>query len=542
MYKKAINNPLTLPLFLVIISVLIYIPVLNFGLSGSDDIPLFSLLQKNIDAGKSISALFEKPYLFEDGLFYRPLVSVSFWFFMLLSSGLTVHFAVNIFIHALNILILFYILQFFNTEKVSAFLISVLFAISPVMVNSVAWLPGRNDSLFALFLLSSFYFLLKYFFTGKYHYVLLNIFLLLAALFTKESALLAVPVFLIFIFSGKYKLFTSGNYKLFAGWGAAVILWFIARNSVIKDHAELGLTDNLPFLIQAAGKIFLPADLSVLPVINDTSYMYGFLGLVLYILMYFYTPANNRRLFLFGFGFFLIFMVPSLININPEFSANLMLESRLYLPAVGVFISVSQTEFFASKFKYRNYTFAFVALTFVFYIYSTLNYSQNYSDQYRYWNNAVERSPSLDLGYSGLGLYNMQNKNFDYAADCYKKAIELNPARGEYYRNAGYCFMNSGNVTAAEGYFSDYLKFFPGDHDINLVLGILKYKAGKYTDSEKYLIKASETDQKDHQPLLYLLKLNFDYGKLPEARKFADELKKRKINIPGNIDSALYKY
>lgn len=541
MYKKAINNPITFPLFLTIISVLIYLPVLSFGLSGSDDITLFSLLKKNIDTGSSISGLFAKPYLFEDGLFYRPLVSASFWIFMHFSSSLAVHFAVNILIHATNMLILFYLLQIFNADKVSAFLISSLLALSPVMVNSVAWLPGRNDSLCALLVLSSFYFLLKYFSTGKNYFALLNVFLLLAALFVKESAVLAVPVFIIYIFFAGNKLFTPKNFKLFAGWAAAAIIWFIARHAAVKDSAELGLTDNLPFLIQAAGKILLPADLSVLPVIQDTSFIYGILGIVFYILIYFYTPVKNRRMFLFGFGFFLLFMVPSLINVNPEFTANLMLESRLYLPAVGVFISVSQTEFFSAKFKNRNYTFAFIAITLIFYIYSTVNYSQNYSGQYRYWNNAVERSPSLDLGYSGLGLYNMQNNNFEFAAVCYKKAVELNPARGEYYRNAGYCFMNSGNTPAAEDYFSGYLKFFPGDHDINLVLGILKYKAGKYPESEKYLLKASETDKNDHQPLLYLLKLNYESGNIPEARKFADELKKRKINIPGNIDSALYR-
>lgn len=542
MTDKIINDSRVHFLILVIISFLIYSQVITFTLTGSDDKTLIANINALKSSGVSSLNIINAPYMFDTGLFYRPLVTASFYIITLFTNELPAHFALNLLIHLWNVVLLYYLFVNLKIEKFSAFLLTLIFALDPVLVNSIAWLPGRNDSLLCLFLTGSFILLVKYRDSRKTALLSGHALLLLAALFTKETAVLAIPVFAIYIYLVRDRPKVKFDYSLLLSWLIPAIVWYFIRSSVIKAPSDFEFIKNIPFILQALGKILLPVNLSVLPVMKDTSYIYGFLAAAILAVMYFYTSRENKKLYLFGIIFFLIFLIPALINKNPEYSENIMLESRLYLPAIGLFIALAQIDFLKKLSSHNAAAIVSCILIAGYFAYNTIGYSKNYQNENYFWNNAVDNSPSLDLSFSGIGLINLQHENFDIAVVNYKKAIDLNPAKGEYYLKIAYCYTRLNNTEGSEEYYRKALKIFPDDHDANLILGIICFKKENYTDAEKYLLKASGNGTNDPQPDLYLLKLYFNTGMFTKARTYADKLKDKKVQIPAEIEKKLYQF
>lgn len=548
MIDKLLNDQKTHSFLLVIASFIAYYPVIQFSLTGCDDLPMLVNLNSLIAAKAGALSIINSPFIFENGLFYRPLVTASFYITLLFSNELYWHFLISIIIHASNMMLFYILLKNFKLSGASAFLLSLILALNPVLVNSSAWLPGRNDSLLVLFFLSSFIFLIKYLRKKNYVFLAAHLVILLSAFLTKESGLVAIPVFICYqlLFFGVPK--NKFGYLPAAGWTLAAVLWYYLRSRVVTENAETGLFENIPFILQAAGKILLPVNLSVLPVINDTSYIYGIIAVTILITLFFYTQKENRKMYLFGIFFFIIFLLPALINVNPEYSANIMLESRLYLPAIGLFIALSQIELFTSftgkgnKEESKKLLYPAIASLIVgaIFCYNTLTYSQNYKNEIYFWDNAIENSPSLDLAFSGKGLHYLQKEQFGESVKYYKRAAELKPSQGLYYLKIAYCYTRLNLTNESEEYYRKAVAILPNDHDANLILGIICYKKGDYADAEKFLINASRTNSADSQPDIYLMNLYYRTGHLEKAKNLAQKLKDKNVGIPPDLEKALF--
>jgi 4-amino-4-deoxy-L-arabinose transferase-like glycosyltransferase len=133
------------------------------------------------------------------------------------------HF-VNVLLHLLATCLLFIFLQKLDYRKELAFLFSFIFLIHPAMTQTVAWIPGRNDSLLAIFILASFIFFIKYL-KEKSSNLFWSLFFSGLAFFTKESAVLVVPI----IFFYFYFIYKKQNKKkilyFFLGSIGLVGLW-----------------------------------------------------------------------------------------------------------------------------------------------------------------------------------------------------------------------------------------------------------------------------------------------------------------------------
>jgi len=154
----------------IVISILVifsYIKVFNFDFSGLDD---KLLLITNFDFFKDLSnipAAFETDAFIKDlnSPFYRPIQTVSFIIdsqFIGDKPDTTVFHFVNMLIHILNsILVYIFLKKVQNNDKVSL-LLGLIYAVNPLFVLTVAWIPARGDLLVATFIFSSFIFWIDY--------------------------------------------------------------------------------------------------------------------------------------------------------------------------------------------------------------------------------------------------------------------------------------------------------------------------------------------------------------------------------------------
>jgi hypothetical protein len=121
----------------------------------------------------------------------RPLLAVSFQFNSLWGpASPTAYHATNILFHLANTLLVFAIARVIvRVGVVAATLSSILFAVSIVHAEAVAWINGRADSLPALLYVGAFFTYALWNRTKSRVFYAASIFLLFLALFTKQSAI-----------------------------------------------------------------------------------------------------------------------------------------------------------------------------------------------------------------------------------------------------------------------------------------------------------------------------------------------------------------
>ncbi|HEX7414262.1 MAG TPA: glycosyltransferase family 39 protein, partial [Bacteroidia bacterium] len=217
-----------------------------------------------------------------------------------------------------------------------------------VVDQAVAWIPGRNDILLAIFVLSSFIFLLNYLETKKRKDLLWHLVFFGCALFTKENGIVLPVLFMFYlIFITKDKSYSTFNIqhstflKLGVGYVAFLIPWFLLRRMAltgsISDNSihsgVLGIINNAPFMLQYIGKAILPFNLSVMCMMEDANVLQEIIAIAIIVAGIFFSKNKRWSFVWFGIGWFVLFLVPSL-------SARLVegLEHRLYVPIIGFII------------------------------------------------------------------------------------------------------------------------------------------------------------------------------------------------------------
>jgi hypothetical protein len=186
-------------LLLILVVLVAYHPVLSAGLSAIDDYSIMA----GFSGMKGFSLW---TYVSPSGsLYYRPLIGLSFLADTLLHglSPFWMHLE-NILLHLINAVLVFFIVYHLLPENnrntsLAPLFASFLFALHPLNTESVNWISGRTDVLATMFLLVTSLLLLKYKAGNEKRYFLVSLVTLLAAAFSKETALAFLPGFFLII-------------------------------------------------------------------------------------------------------------------------------------------------------------------------------------------------------------------------------------------------------------------------------------------------------------------------------------------------------
>ncbi len=343
--------------------------------------------------------------------FYRPMMILSFMMDAQISPSPPKHpslkpfFTANIFYHTGACILLLLLLIELNIPPIASLLLTLIFTVHPLLNQAVAWIPGRNDSLLAVFILLSFLFLLKYLQSKKTNQFILHILFFVFALFTKENAIMLIPLAFILLQFVLKEPFSKGNYKkLGISYLICVIPWLLIRHYALR-YNRIGsgplqaLHDfliNTPYLLQYVGKALFPFNLSVMSTAADTNYVVALLALALFCIFIFISKEKNKGLLLFGTAWYLLFFVLTF------FSYLTGLEHRAYLPMIGIVIVVSQfdmvkkAEIASADAKGLAGVIMLLAVFVVFYIVSSSRLPI-FQNRFNFYKSAMETSPTTTL-------------------------------------------------------------------------------------------------------------------------------------------------
>jgi tetratricopeptide (TPR) repeat protein len=280
--------------------------------------------------------------------FYRPLASLSYWLdYKIWGLNPAGFHLTNIFIHFLNALILFFILNHIGMKPLLSFFSSLLFTVFPLHFENVSWISGRTDLLSFFFVALSVYFFLKFFHKRRLVFLVLSSFFWVGSLLSKESSLFLIVVYFIFLYKRETKIKKALAFTV--PFGAGLLIWLVLRRAALGslgyDFSGNTLLDFCSTLGFYVFKLFFPFHLSYTidapTVFSHSLFMImggfiflAFLGSGIIILK---KRWPHVLPYFLGFSFFLL-LLPSLLVIFSASTVSLLAWRFLYLPS-ALFLS-----------------------------------------------------------------------------------------------------------------------------------------------------------------------------------------------------------
>lgn len=433
--------------------------------------------------------------------FYRPMLTVSFIIDEQFSkNGFKVFHFSNILFHFLAVLGLLFVLIRLTIIPSLSFLISLLFAVHPLLTQAVGWIPGRNDSLVCAFVLWSFYFLLKTDSpkSSPLERTLNTIFHLIVftgALFTKENAIMFILLCIFYLFFMKDKsLHVQKKIILTVSYLCISALWYFARQNAVGELSLLAKNNSLPdgegwggalyysflehfpLVLQYFQKMILPVNLSVMASVHDTNYGWVFLALTLFGMGVYFTKKIPWREILFGLLWFFLFLIPTLL-----FSYFEGMEHRTYLPAIGILISLAYLEPIQNLTKNKKLLIGVFGSVILIFAVITFMRLPVFSSELKYWKNAFETSEHSAVVCRDYGVILTKLGDYENAERVYLEGIKRNPKETLLHYNLGVMYYRMKRYDEAKKQLAKELEINSSNFMIYHVMGVI-YKQQMRTE------------------------------------------------------------
>lgn len=452
---------------ILILTFITFLPALQNGFTTWDDgayVTNNSLIASL--SFRNIKRIFTSFYI--DG--YQPITLLSFLFeYHFFNLDPLFYHLTNLILHLFNCTLVFWLIFSISGRASISFITTILFAVHPLQVETVAWISERKGLLYVFFYLASIISYIYYLRKGDIlkYYIALSFFIL--SCLSKATAV-ALPFVLFFI---DYILYRKRSRLIILDKIPFFVLSFIFGVVTIFAHysgtrpKEAVFIDLPSKIIQASysvifylKKIFIPVKLSclypypakagLLLQISPIIFMVLFLAII-------YSRKVTRKV-IFGSAFFLFSILPVLQFI--KVGESLVADRYVYLASVGIFYIFSEMSVWIYSKKIRNGAISKTALIIIlFIIVGLLSISANkrtfvWRDSFILWGDVLNSYPSA-LAYNNRGIAHYAQGDVEAAFSDYNKAIQIDPAYFEAYVNRGIAHYGKGDFDLA---ISDYKK------------------------------------------------------------------------------------
>lgn len=520
----------------------LYLKSLFFGFTFFDD---NDLIVQNAPFLSNISNIFNA---FLQGVYpgstvtqyYRPLLIVSFILDAQIG-GLSpfVYHATNVLIHIVVSSLVFALLVRLGFRRSESLFFACIFAVHPALTQAVAWVPGRNDTMLAAFVVASFMAFMRYIDRPGLRHYALHLFFLMLGLFTKESALILIALsYLYLIIMPRRRTPDKIRWSLSAGYIGVFLVWALARYFATRQSEPVAVFEmfelvvrQVPALIQLTGKALFPLDQSVFPIMRDSTCIYGAAAIGAIVCLLFATKRWRSSLTIFGVCWLVLFLIPPLIRPHAPV-INDVLEHRLYLPIIGLIIIIADAVKDVGLRMRRYLAFLGLAIIVLFFTKSSF-YLDNFSSPISFWESAVKTSWRSAFVRMKLGEVYYRADRLDEALFQIEEGMKLDfysGISGHYY--LGHIYLKKAMPDKAEKEFRKAVALMPENDWALLSLGVVCYNNGKTDEAERYWIKALGLRPDNVDAMRNLAVYYADRGDLGKARSFAEGLRRLGMEPP----------
>lgn len=470
-------------LFLLATVLLIYARTLTFGFVYHDD---DTMILNNTAALQQFN--FQKIFL-TDAWFhekaielYRPWQSFTYYIdYQLWEVNPLGYHLHNLLVFAAAILCINIFLQQIGFSKVWAFALTWFYSAHYLFAHTVSWVPARGDLYLVLFGISSLTFFLRYVQNENAKHLLVASFLFFFALLAKETAIVLIPV--VILFQWEAAGFTIANLrKIRLAWMLwlliPVVVYLLMRHNSIAASPFVGLGSliyNLPQIPELFIKFFVPVRFTVLPDFV-TAYTIG--GTVLIAVFaaaaFYFSKGGGAKFIVSGAVFSLLTILPSLAY-KPNFSgfAYDYLDHRMFFVGIGLLVFLGGLLLrFSETIKSFNPIKVLAAPVLLFGVCSFM-YQGAYTDYKSYYQSALktnERSGLAILNYAIL--QRQKEKNYIGSIEMCNLGIAQYPDTFMFYKEKALDYYYLGKFDTMMQVAANLGRLPRGLHDMYVMQGI----------------------------------------------------------------------
>lgn len=472
-------------LLLILIPICLFFKSLFFSFSPLDEQWLILDNTNELSNWGNLTGLFKKPIV---GLYYRPILNVSLMFdYHIDKLNPFFYHLTNLVLHIVSVILFYVFLNLLNTDKKHNFLLSLLFCVHPIVLHAVAWIPGRNDLLLTVFLLSAIICLIKFILLNQNKFFFWHITFFILALFTKENACFFSIIFLaiFYVFSTKKRI----AFYLIVSWLILIIIWFIFRENALKSTQLLKIDSfnsfkNLIFgYVLFIGKIIIPIQQSVFPTLKNSSLIPGVIALFFLIVAYFKIGLVNKKMAYLGLIiFFATSFVPLLFASNSVYGEQY--EHRIYPSLIGGLLFISQLNFNTKSTTY-NYVMCFIILIFSIKTFLRIDV---YRNEESFTNFGIIEAPDYYLFHLRKADALLKQKKYNEALVSYNTVLKLQPKRVQAYNGRANVFLALKKKNEAINDCNTSINLWPNDAVAYLNRLMIYQAFGDYENASKDFI------------------------------------------------------
>lgn len=408
----------------------------------------------------------------------------------------------SLLLHVVVTVLVYCFVNLLTRRPLAAAITALLFGLHPMHVESVAWLAGRKDVLYATFYVAACIVYIYYLRTAggkKWLWYFLVLVLFLCSLLSKPVAVVLPLTLLIIDYFERRKFMLATileklpHFAIAVGFGIKSIMDQKSFGSVdthvtsnLLDRLALGGYAFITYLWKAVAPIGLcnyypyPGKTGALPA---TFYIYPVAMVAMIFLVWRF--ARKSKPIVFGTLFFMANII-LLLQFLPVGSA-IIAERYTYMSYLGLFFIVG---WFVSEFfeKGGNRQIGYAALTILMACSMWLGYLSNerckaWYDAISLWRDEIEKQPTTYNAYNNLGFeyFNKFNTSvdnnqrkiyFDSSLQLLNRSVELNPSFANSYISLGELMRCSGNLPQAKAMYYKALSLKTSDKDPEAYQGL----------------------------------------------------------------------
>ncbi len=477
--------------------VLIILTILVFGVYAnslnheflSDDV---STIAQNKDLG-TIKFIFARPFVFLRGFFY----SVVYW----IAGRNPIAFRLfNLFTH-LGVCFVFYFLISTTISKKIGLFCSLVFAVHPILVESIVWISGGYYPQYSLFLLLSLAFY-AYSKQSKKMFVFSLSFYLLALFSSERTVIFPLIIFVWELSFGRIKenwkkiipfVFLSALWVIFFISGALKLRVDEMQTSFYQTKQKLNLISLsrttlilIPTALSSYFELILwPKNLTLYQseiYFDKTELMIRVAVTLFYFGLIVYSFKRHKALF-----FWLLFLFISLLPfLTPLAISWIVAERYVYLGSISIILAVALLlENISKLLKDEKLIYLLLPMVMLPLTVRTLTRSLDWRNQDYLWLAAAKTSPSSPQNHNNLGDLYARKGMVDKAIEEFKTATRLQPNYGDAFHNLANIYLQTGQIDLAEANYQKALSFNPNIWQSRQNLGSIYFDKGNYNQAVK---------------------------------------------------------
>ena len=444
----------------------------------------------------------------------------------------------NLGLHILNMVLVFFILMALFKDPAAAILGSFVFGFHPAQVQPVAWISERKTLLFSVFILSAFFMLLRRKKEGSEPSggpVIILLFIL--GVLSKITA----AVFPLILWAASF-FFAADSKELRrrSGLLSALATFFVAATLLLYPRIMAALFQNLfehgyfmPWvrMLRYFLHAFFPYSLNLFYGTADYEFLHAPRALAaaviasLSLFAFVFMAARTKKLYAFGFIWFLLWLLPVCIFRVP------VSDHHLYLPLLGLIIMIIDI------FNFRKLA-----------LYAVLGLSVSGSALLAYqrvpvwtnsetlWRSVLDKQPDDYRALLHLADHYQSTGSAQEALTHYEHLMRQYPKEAYAYTNLINLHLSLRQIPQAASVLQRFEQHLPGHPDVWSLRAAIAYASGQREEAVKLLNQALEADADNAAALLNLARIYFAGNDLSQAAPLFERL----VKIQPGMTEALY--